>query len=56
MIAVVLTSLMYWLIIKRKSHRLLMVTLTFLVMAVVGGWIAEDLFNRKPLDLEIVNV
>lgn len=54
-LALLLTGIMYWLFIRRKSHRALVFTLAFIVALLIGASIAESIFQRSPFDFEMVS-
>lgn len=53
--ALILTAIIYGLFIRKRKSRLIAVIITFLVALILGASLAEEMYNRKPLGIEIVN-
>lgn len=54
-LAFIFSALVYWLFIRRKKYWKLSLALTFLASLIVGIMLAEEVFQRRPVTIELVS-
>jgi Na+/phosphate symporter len=53
-LALCMSAMVFLLFIKRKKHRRIAILITFLASLIIGAQVAEEIFQRRPLSLEVV--
>lgn len=54
-LALIMSALLYWLILRKSPHRVMLFFLAFVIALMAGAYLSEELFLRTPLSIEMVN-
>jgi hypothetical protein len=54
-LAFIVSALIYWVFVRRRKNRLLIILMVYIGAFVLGSYFADELFHKTPISFEMVN-